>query len=385
MPLFLVYALCAFAGGFSSRLMDPLVLPVAQHFSVTPAAAAALATAYALPYAAFQPFLGPLGDRYGKARLMQVCITGCTIAFALGVFAPTFPLLLATRAVAGMFAGGLMPLVLASLGDQYALAERQVMIGRMLFAVIGGQTLGSTVSGLANSAWGWRSTLVIAALVGVVATVAAWRGMPRRAPAVEGAAPAVGFRALYARVFANPKAAWVYGCVIAESVLFFGAFPFVGTLLAERTQGTLGDISRQAGLVLGAFGLGGLVYAIAVRRLIAWLGTARMCAVGAIVAAACYAALPLLHAWWLHATAMAAAGLAFNMIHNSLQTQATELAPTARGSAVALFAAGLFAGQGLGPLLFGPLTQVAGFAPTLWLVAAGMLVLGVTVRRRVLR
>ena len=177
----------------------------------------------------------------------------------------------------------------------------------------------------------------------------------------------------------------MYGCVIAESVLFFGAFPFVGTLLAERTQGGVDDISRQAGLVLGAFGLGGLVYAIAVRRLIAWLGTARMCAVGALVAAACYAALPLLHAWWLHAIAMAAAGLAFNMIHNSLQTQATELAPTARGSAVALFAAGLFAGQGLGPLLFGPLTHVAGFAPTLWLVALGMLVLGATVRKRVLR
>ena len=385
MPLFLVYALCAFAGGFAARLMDPLVLPVAQHFAVTPAAAAVLATAYALPYAAFQPFLGPLGDRYGKGRCMQACIAGCTIALALGVFAPTFPLLLATRAAAGMFAGGLVPLVLASLGDRYALVERQVMIGRMLFAVIGGQTLGSTIAGLANSAWGWRSALAAAALVGIVATLAAWRGMPRPAALAAGAAPAASFRTLYARVFANPKAGWVYGCVIAESVLFFGAFPFVGTLLAERTQGGVDDISRQAGLVLGAFGLGGLVYAIAVRRLIAWLGTARMCAVGAAVAAACYAALPLLHAWWLHAIAMGAAGLAFNMIHNSLQTQATELAPTARGSAVALFAAGLFAGQGLGPLLFGPLTHVAGFAPTLWLVALGMLVLGAAVRKRVLR
>lgn len=48
---------------------------------------------------------------------------------------------------------------------------------------------------------------------------------------------------------------------------------------------------------------------------------------------------------------MGAARLAFNMIHNSLQTQATEHAPTARGSAVALFAAGLFAGQGRGLLL----------------------------------
>ena len=42
-----------------------------------------------------------------------------------------------------------------------------------------------------------------------------------------------------------------------------------------------------------------------------------------------------------------------------MQTEATELAPSARGSAVALFACGFFIGQGLGPLVFGALLHGA--------------------------
>ena len=51
MPIFLVFAACAFASGFALRLVDPIVLPVATYFGVSPAASAMLNTAYALPYA----------------------------------------------------------------------------------------------------------------------------------------------------------------------------------------------------------------------------------------------------------------------------------------------------------------------------------------------
>jgi predicted MFS family arabinose efflux permease len=40
------------------------------------------------------------------------------------------------------------------------------------------------------------------------------------------------------------------------------------------------------------------------------------------------------------------------MIHNSLQTQATELAPDARGAAVALHAFFFFLGQACGPVVY---------------------------------
>ena len=371
MPIFLLYAACAFASGFALRLVDPIVLPVAGHFGVTPAAAAMLNTAYALPYAFAQPFLGPLGDRFGKPRCIQVCVAGLAAMLLLGVFATSFPFLLATRILAGIFAGGLIPPVLAGLGEAYDMTERQVMIGRMLFAIIAGQMLGSVVSGFANDAFGWHSSLVVAAGVGIVAAAIAWLGMPRDASA--GAArSSSGAMALYGRVFANPKAIWLYGCVMVEGAAFYGLFPFMSELLLAKTAAPPSSISVETGLVLGAFGIGGLLYAFSVRALLRRFGVRRMCLIGSVGAALCYTSLALLPLWWLDALAMFLAGITFYMLHNSMQTEATELAPSARGSAVALFACGFFIGQGIGPLVFGGLMH--GVGPRLALLAMAVVV-----------
>ena len=374
MPIFYVFATCAFASGFALRLVDPIVLPVAAYFGVSPAASAMLNTAYALPYAIAQPFLGPLGDRFGKSRCIQVCIAGLAVTLAAGAFATSFPFLLATRVVAGIFAGGLIPLVLAGLGDTYSMTERQVMIGRMLFAIIAGQMLGSVVSGFANEAFGWHSSLIIAAALGAAAAAVAWSQMPEHDPA-PGAAGG-SFRALYGRVFANPKAPWLYGAVLFEGTLFYGIFPFMSALLVALTERRTGSISVETGLVLGAFGIGGLLYAASVRPLLRWLGVRRMCLIGSTVGAVCYATLAVSPWWWLDAIAMFVTGVAFYMLHNSLQTEATELAPSARGSAVALFACGLFAGQGIGPLLFGPALHLVGPRTALIVIATLLVVLG---------
>lgn len=383
MPTFLVFCVCVFASGFGFRVIDPIVLPLADQFDTTPAAVAALNAAFALPYAFAQPFLGPLGDRIGKLRCIRICSVGLSLALLLGALAPSLPWLFASRVCAGIFGGGLIPLVLASVGEHTSLADRQVMIGRMLFAIIGGQMLGPILSGITNDAMGWRAALALVAAVGLVSSACLLLARARDAAPRHGEAPPSA-TLLYQRVFANPKAAWLYACVFAEGVLFFSLFPHVGTFLLDKETSNVLPLPTQAGLVVGAFGIGGLLYAIAVRRLLAALGAARMCGVGASVAAACCAVLALASAWWLLAGAMLLAGFGFYMIHNSLQTQATELAPTARGSAMALFACGLFAGQGIGPLLFEPLARAVGFGPALLGLGAACLLLGQVVVRRVM-
>jgi len=294
---------------------------------------------------------------------------------AAGAFADSYALLLATRVIGGIFAGGLIPLVLAGIGDSYAMSERQVALGRMLFAIISGQLLGSVVSGFANVAFGWRSALFIASGVGAVAAIVAWTQMPA-APRHGEAGPPASFLTLYGRVFANPKAAWLYGAVMLEGALFYGLFPFMGELLLATTARGGNAISIETGIVIGAFGIGGLLYAASVRTLLRRLGVRRMCLLGSAGAAACYAALAISPLWWLDAVAMLCAGLTFYMLHNSMQTEATELAPSARGSAVALFACGFFIGIGLGPLLFGGLLHALGPQASLVIVAVAIVALG---------
>jgi MFS transporter, DHA1 family, inner membrane transport protein len=384
MPMFLVLAACGFASSFSLRLIDPLVLPIASHFAVANGTAAMLSPAYALPYAISQPFLGPISDRFGRIRCMRVCMAGLAATLLVGALAPSFPVLFASRMIAGVFGGGLVPLVLAALGDAYEMTARQVAIGRMLFALISGQMLGSIVAGFAGEAAGWQSAFWIACVLATAAALLLWTAL-RDSDGAHGGAHA-SFAALYGRVFANPKAKWLYPAVLVEGMLFFGFFPYAGEALLAIEPGSTREVARHVGVVLGAFGVGGLVYALTVRRLLHALGASRMCVVASVLGAAAFGALTLAGHWWEAALAMLACGLAFYMVHNSLQTEATELAPGARGSAVALFASGLFLGQGAGPLLFGPLAHVIGHAPAYLGVALALLVLGqVVVRRIVMR
>jgi predicted MFS family arabinose efflux permease len=383
-PLSWVFGACAFASGFALRTVDPLILPIAQHFDVTPATAALLTSAYALPYAFAQPLLGPLGDRFGKVRCIQACVVVLALALVIGAAAPSFQWLLGSRLLAGAFAGGLIPLVLAGMGDAYDLQQRQVMVGRLLVAIISGQMLGSACAGVVSSAFGWRAALSLAAAVAVLAASSSWLARPHdqrpRAPPA-----AASFGALYAHVFDNRKAFWLYGAVIAEGTLVFAPFPYIGQLLIGHAGSAVDAAPAQSGLVLAAFGVGGIAYGLAVRRIVAALGVRRMCAIGSAALALAYASIVAWPVWWLWALVMAVCGMGYYMLHNCLQIEATELAPSARGSAVALFACGFFAGQALGPPLFGAMVSGIGFTTALLVLALGIALLGRVVVRTIVR
>ena len=75
-------------------------------------------------------------------------------------------------------------------------------------------------------------------------------------------------------------------------------------------------------------------------------------------------------------------GLGFYMVHNTIQTRVTEVAPEARGSAVALHAFHFYVGQSLGPVAVGVVGGLLGPGAAFALAGAGMLALGLRLGRR---
>jgi predicted MFS family arabinose efflux permease len=63
--------------------------------------------------------------------------------------------------------------------------------------------------------------------------------------------------------------------------------------------------------------------------------------------------------------AMLLSGAGFAIAHSTLQTRATELVPSLRGTAVALFAFSLFLGGGLGTFFAGLAIEHWGYGPAL--------------------
>ena len=78
---------------------------------------------------------------------------------------------------------------------------------------------------------------------------------------------------------------------------------------------------------------------------------------------------------WLAVPAIACVGLGFYMLHNTLQVNATQMAPQARGLAVSLFAFFLFTGQSVGVALGAPVMDRYGARPVF--AAAAVVLLAV--------
>lgn len=358
MRLIFLLGLAGFASAFSLRTTDPMLTLIADDLGVTVRQAALLASAYTLPYALMQIVLGPVGDAIGKSRLVRLALSVLTVGLVLSTMAPSYGTVMAGRVLAGAFAGGIIPASMALIGDRVPYEERQIAISRFLLAVILGQMSGSAVSGALAEAFGWRTVFGLSAGLTALICVAALIGLARE---VETRSPlsVADAQRRYATVLTNPASLFVFATVAAEGLLIFGVFPFVAPVLIEH--GAAGAF--QAGLTIAAFAIGGVIYSAVVRRMIASLGQWGMMKAGGLAAGLAYLVIAFPVPWPVVSLCFLVAGFGFYMLHNTMQTQATELAPAARGSALALFASSFFIGQGIGPVLYGTISTHTGFAP----------------------
>ena len=69
-------------------------------------------------------------------------------------------------------------------------------------------------------------------------------------------------------------------------------------------------------------------------------------------------------------------GLGYYMLHNTLQTNATQMTPEARGTAVGIFSAALYFGQTLGVAINAPIFDRFSAVPIFVMSGIGLLALG---------
>lgn len=373
MPILLVLALAGFASALSVRILDPMIPDIAREFASDPKTVALLATALALPYAIGQPILGPLGDALGKARVIQACLVVLALALAACALAPNLETLFVARVISGLAAGGIIPLSFAIVGDRFSMLERQVALSRVLAAILFGGFAGGIIAGLVGSTLGWRAVLWVIAGA-TIATFAATLSSIKPRPTTERPGfTFAGAKKGYVEVFSNPRAVVCYGAVFIEGVVLYGMLPWLAVILEERGAGSV----REAGFVIAGFGLGGLLFSLFVARLLALCGgQLNMIRTGGLIVGAALILVAYGPSWPAKAFAFVVVGIGFYMIHNSLQVQATELAPGARGAAVALHAFFFFLGHAAGPVAFGTAKDALGTEPAILVAAVLMSLLG---------
>ncbi len=349
-PRFLLLSLClaGLAANVSGRIIEPLVTLISAEFVVGVALAALLSSAYALPFALGQPILGPVGDIFGKIRLLRVSLWALLAALVAGAAAPTFETLALARFLAGLAAGGIVPSCMATIGDSYPPESRQTAISIFVTMGLLAQIFATSASGIVGENLGWRVVLLASAAFALIGAIAATFGIRTPAPAARPAFSVANAATNYQSVFRNPKAVLCYGTVFLEGVALYGALPYVGAILLRQGAGG----ASEAGVIIGAMGVGGLVYVCFVSLLLRRFNRRQFMAVGGPVMAVGLLTLAAGAPWQATAAAFAISGFGFMLLHNSIQTEAVDLAPGARQSAYSLHALSFFSGQAAGPPVF---------------------------------
>ncbi len=365
-----------FAAG-TTRVTDALLPGIAASFAVSIPQAAVAITAFTFAYGLFQLLYGPVGARIGPFRTVALMTALTAFTTALSAAAPSLLWLAIARLVSGLTCAAIIPMSMAFIGDTVAYERRQPVLARFLTGHIGGLVAGQAAAGLLAELVSWRTVFLFLgagfALVAVFLARETRRLGATSRPAEASTSPLLQ----YVRVLRVPWARVVLVTVTLEGLFCFGAVAYVGAFLRE----TFAISYAWIGLALAAFGLGGLVYALSVRRLLARLGELGLAAAGGSVMALAFLLLATATTPSLAGPATALCGLGYYMLHNTLQTNATQMAPFDRSAAIALFAFGLFVGQAVGAALFGLALPQLGYRGGFLVVAAALVLIGLAFAR----
>ena len=162
-----------------------------------------------------------------------------------------------------------------------------------------------------------------------------------------------------------------------EAIFVHGLFPFVALLLIASGQPS----AAVAGLLIGCFALGGVVYSLSVTTIVARITEPRLMILGGSLAATALVLIALQFSWVAQIGIYAAFGFGFYLLHSCIQVHVTDLSQTARGAAMSLHSTFFFLGQAIGPVIYGYGFAHGGMKTTMFVGAAVLLTIGLVCSR----
>ncbi|WP_157223352.1 MFS transporter, partial [Rhodovulum sp. PH10] len=141
LSLVLVLTACAVLVVGELYVTIPLTAQIADRFGVAPATAALAGSAFGLAYAVGFLVLGPLADRYDRARFLVAGLGAIAAATALVPFVQSFGLLLGVRVLQGLAAATFPPAALALVVEVLPPRWRATGVSMLSFAFLGSAPL----------------------------------------------------------------------------------------------------------------------------------------------------------------------------------------------------------------------------------------------------
>lgn len=342
--------LVTFVFGTDDFIIAGILPEIARDQQVSEAAAGQLVTVFSITYALAAPPLAVATARLSRKPLLLaglVLFAGLNLLTAL---APGFAVLMALRVSAALVAAAISPAAFA-MAARLAAPEQ---VGRAVGMVAAGLTIslfvGVPLGSLLGTAFGWRPTFMVVALL----TLLVMMINARMLPPVPGA-PEIGVRAQL-RILGRPA---VLTCVLGTTMGASGGL-LIYTYIGPITRDLTGHGGPLLALFIGVVGVAGALGTVAGGRLTdrwgadrALLGSFALLALAILALAGIGLGSGGTTPVWLTVIVLVAYGFAGWGFNPPMTTRALQLAGDAGTEAVALNTSALYVGISLAGVLGG--------------------------------
>ena len=268
---------CLFLIGSAEVVAGPMMGFMGADFSVPSSDIAYLPAAYGLSYGLIAILAGPLSDRFGRKRPLQVGLLGYAIFNALLPSAAQLCDAVLLSGLAGCCAAVIQPNALSLVGDQVAPADVGRYLGKVFIGLMLAFVLTPAIAGLVADTLGWRAAYYGLSGLAVAVLGAVSMAFPRVG---QCACQPVAFHAVHLGAIrtkgARPR--------LAASYLWLGWVAGFGAVVAEVSRHALPLSPTDAGLLAAFYGVAVIAGNLASPWLHRMWGSAALPAIAALSA-----------------------------------------------------------------------------------------------------
>ncbi|MGZ3436303.1 MAG: MFS transporter [Gemmatimonadaceae bacterium] len=292
-----VLMITAFVDMLGLAMVIPLLPFYATKLGASATIVGVLIAAFSIAQLASAPLWGRFSDRYGRRPALLAGLLVSAVAYVIFAYASTLWLLLISRIVQGL-GGGTIGVVQAYVADASDPKDRAKSLGWLSAATSLGAVVGPAI-GSALIHWGRHAPGIASAIFCVLVSVFAWSYLRESRQEMtatgEHGVPQTSAGAVWS-VIARPKEPaqrliWIYAIAIGA---FYGTAPTLPLLLANRLPINEGNVGY---FVMYLGGMGVVVRAGILGRMIEWLGEARLTRLGLVLLAFGLASIAAVHSY----------------------------------------------------------------------------------------
>jgi predicted MFS family arabinose efflux permease len=366
--MLLVLGLMAFLANGDNYAAAPLIINISMDLSLKVSTAAISVTAYMLSFGVFTLLFGPLSDRFGKVRVINIAAIGTAIFSMLGATAFNLSSLVFFRAMNGAFGAGIFPVTLALVGESFDDKNIQKALGKVMGMMFLGGATATAIGGALAYFGSWRLVYLAYGIGEFILAIIILKTVERDKAKVDK----LNLIEAYKVPLSNFRFMRLVITIFFVGFSVFGSFTYSGKLVEEFT----GFNILIVGLILALFGVGTVVGGRIAPKLRSKLKNAFLVFAGILGFFSLFE-ISDPHSTLTLSFGFLGFGIAFIFLQSTLVATVQEKLPHMRGTAMSMASFNMFVGGAVGTTINGIVMKSYGSSRIFYNTSFVILIVGI--------